>query len=322
MGYSAYEIARVIKNEGINTDECIVVGSGILGAKGIKKINDIDLLVTEECFARMKKMNGWKENMVTYDRGTRMQLRKGNVEVFSSFAHNEAVGDFISHPSWTEKIEGYVYNSLLYLEIIKRAWGRKKDLEDLILIEEYNVKNRKIAEDTYISTSLGIPVSYSFNYANPLVGIVGIGKDLKVNSVTDILLHGVHAFCFHQGRLILVKHPRSSWLPPGGGIEIGEDPLHAIVREVAEETQMKVIGITFLGYSDIRESDKVVRQCRYMCVVEKDNGLLKNKEEEIQQMIEIDPSKVREYFNWGKIGDILMQRALDMYHLYQIMHKH
>lgn len=40
-----------------------------------------------------------------------------------------------------------------------------------------------------------------------------------------------------DGRLLLIRHSygRRSWLPPGGGMRRGEDPLKAAVREFAEE---------------------------------------------------------------------------------------
>lgn len=43
------------------------------------------------------------------------------------------------------------------------------------------------------------------------------------------------------GRVLLTRHPderghRGRWLLPGGGVEHGEHPEHAVVREIREET--------------------------------------------------------------------------------------
>ncbi|MCG5217215.1 NUDIX domain-containing protein [Streptosporangium soli] len=43
-----------------------------------------------------------------------------------------------------------------------------------------------------------------------------------------------------QGRLLLARHERGVWAPPGGAIEPDERPADAAVREVAEEVGLKI----------------------------------------------------------------------------------
>jgi 8-oxo-dGTP pyrophosphatase MutT (NUDIX family) len=51
----------------------------------------------------------------------------------------------------------------------------------------------------------------------------------------------VATFVVHEGRVLLLYHPKHSiWLPPGGHIEHGELPDEAAVREVVEETGVRV----------------------------------------------------------------------------------
>ena len=48
-------------------------------------------------------------------------------------------------------------------------------------------------------------------------------------------------FVVHEGATLLHWHPKvKMWLPPGGHIEPNEDPVQAVLREVEEETGVKV----------------------------------------------------------------------------------
>ena len=50
----------------------------------------------------------------------------------------------------------------------------------------------------------------------------------------------VATFVVHDGRVLLLFHPKIGiWLPPGGHIEVGELPDEAAVREVLEETGVR-----------------------------------------------------------------------------------
>jgi len=44
----------------------------------------------------------------------------------------------------------------------------------------------------------------------------------------------------HSGRTLLIEHAKLGWwLPPGGHLEPNEDPVQAVLREVAEETGLE-----------------------------------------------------------------------------------
>lgn len=48
-------------------------------------------------------------------------------------------------------------------------------------------------------------------------------------------------FIVHEGKVLLVNHPRyDKWIPPGGHIELNEDPEEALYREIEEETGLEV----------------------------------------------------------------------------------
>jgi len=50
----------------------------------------------------------------------------------------------------------------------------------------------------------------------------------------------VVVYIVHDGKVLLVNHPRyDKWIPVGGHIELDEDPEMALYREIAEETGLE-----------------------------------------------------------------------------------
>ncbi len=127
------------------------------------------------------------------------------------------------------------------------------------------------------------------------------------------ILQGIHAFCFYGDKMILVKHPKSGWMPPGGGIEIGENIAEATIREVKEETNMKVLHQERIGFLDVFESNRTVRQIRSFCIVEPYGDFVQDPDGEITEIKLIDPKDYRQYFNWGEVGDRIMERAVELH---------
>ena len=126
----------------------------------------------------------------------------------------------------------------------------------------------------------------------------------------DVHLKDVHAFCFCGDQLVIVFHgDRKSWQPPGGGIEPGETYEEAVVREVKEETNMKVVHHELIGYMDIFDPDGTVRQTRSFCRVESCGPFESDPDGDITEINLIDPEDYRDYFEWQEIGEHLMLRA-------------
>jgi ADP-ribose pyrophosphatase YjhB (NUDIX family) len=128
----------------------------------------------------------------------------------------------------------------------------------------------------------------------------------------DKIISAVHAYCFYKDQLVIVyAESKGYWTPPGGGVEQGEDVRNAVRREVQEETNMKVVKQRFIGYQEVFEPEKVLSQTRSVCVVEPFGDFVSDPDGDITEIKLIDPKDYKQYFDWGEVGDRLMDRALE-----------
>lgn len=135
------------------------------------------------------------------------------------------------------------------------------------------------------------------------------------STLTDpMMLDGVHAYCFWGDKLVVVGHGNNEWTPPGGGIEKGETYEGASIREIKEESNMKVLYQECIGYQDIETPGqaRIQRQFRMFCIVEPFGDFESDPDGDILEIKLIDPKDYKEYIKWGEIGDHVMARALEM----------
>lgn len=124
----------------------------------------------------------------------------------------------------------------------------------------------------------------------------------------------VHAFCFYNDKLLIVYQKEGGyWNPPGGAIEPGESIEAAVTREVREESNMKVITQKLIGFCDFHEPKGAVTQTRSVCLIEPFGDFVVDPDGDITRAELIDSHDYKQYFDWGIIGDRIMERALELY---------
>jgi ADP-ribose pyrophosphatase YjhB (NUDIX family) len=128
----------------------------------------------------------------------------------------------------------------------------------------------------------------------------------------------VHAFAFYEGKLVIIfnKHHKT-WSVPGGSIEPGETIEEALVREVQEESNMKVLHQELIGYQDNYSNLGIIRQTRSFCIVEPYGDFVMDPDDDIVEVKLIDPADYKQYFDWGPIGDRVMAVALEKLAAYE-----
>lgn len=147
------------------------------------------------------------------------------------------------------------------------------------------------------------------------------GKEYKLiwhdsdnfNFIKDKNLQQSYGVCFCNSKLVIVSN-NGKWSLVGGHIEIGESSEVALVREVQEETNMKVLKQIPIGYQEVINPDgTTIYQLRSFCLVEPIGDFVKDPAGSVIEIKLVDLKDYKNYFNWGKIGDRIMERAIEIY---------
>lgn len=131
---------------------------------------------------------------------------------------------------------------------------------------------------------------------------------LKLKKVTQ-----VYGVCFLNGKMVIVFNAkRKAWGLVGGSLEEQETYEECLKREVIEETNMRVLNFYPVGYQEVSIPQKeLIYQLRYVCSVEAIGPFIADPAGAITEVKLIDPKTYKEYFDWGEIGDHIIQRAFE-----------
>ena len=91
---------------------------------------------------------------------------------------------------------------------------------------------------------------------------------------------GAKTFVFYQGKLLLVRlgYSHKCWGLPGGGIERGEEPVQAAIREVYEEAGVVLTDSTFVSDRTYTNQYKKVTVFYYEATVLTDDVVIDGQE--------------------------------------------
>lgn len=129
-------IFQELKKLNLPTDQYIVVGSGLLAARGIRETRDLDLVLSPELFQQYQQ-RGWKEKMRPNGKPS---LTKGKVELYLDVNAGDFNPTFEELKSREQIIQGFPFISLRDLLKFKQAYNRPKDLQDIETIKSLLVE--------------------------------------------------------------------------------------------------------------------------------------------------------------------------------------
>lgn len=135
------------------------------------------------------------------------------------------------------------------------------------------------------------------------------------DSIRHLPVGAAGAFCFSENKLVLVyAKKRDSWEIPGGGREEGESFDECIVREIKEESNMKVLELISLGYEiyTSHQTPETNYILRYAARVEPYGDFAGDGAEdgEITEIKLIRPEDYKQYFDWQERSDAMMSKAV------------
>jgi hypothetical protein len=137
-----------LADTGISKKDCIVMGTGILQAKGIREARDIDLLVRENVFEDCKRNPKWTYQSKSFIGGVmRESLKYDGIDLKKDFwitkSDDGLINDFDTFFKLidTEKVDGWTFISLKTILAAKLQLKREKDKKDCELIKEYLINN-------------------------------------------------------------------------------------------------------------------------------------------------------------------------------------
>ncbi len=132
------QIKSKLDELGLNPDNAVVIGSGILSAFNLRESKDIDVVVTEEKYKELfnnsrfkKEQNHGREVLIDdlFEIGTSWTV------VGKTWRYN----DLLNHSTIIDSVR---YNAVEFLLDAKRRWladgdVRQKDIDDVKLMEKY-----------------------------------------------------------------------------------------------------------------------------------------------------------------------------------------
>lgn len=132
------EVKTKLDELGLNSDNSIVIGSGILRALNLRESKDIDVVVTGEKYRELSDSGRFKKEQ---NHG-REVLTDNLFEIVTSLTVIGKTWKFDDLLSHSIIIGGVRYNTVQFLLDAKRRWiadgeGRQKDIDDVKLMENY-----------------------------------------------------------------------------------------------------------------------------------------------------------------------------------------
>jgi len=121
---------EMVHRLGLKRGTYVVIGGAVLEILNLRETSDVDLVVSDEVYAQYRDDKKWAEYV--QDNGKKVLSHDGYNLMHTWMGNNLK---HLLHQSF--EVEKIAFMSIDELIEAKRHLGRKKDLEDIMLLEEY-----------------------------------------------------------------------------------------------------------------------------------------------------------------------------------------
>ncbi len=122
-------------------------------------------------------------------------------------------------------------------------------------------------------------------------------------------IKSICAYLYFDGKFIIVKN-EGNWQPVAGHVEPGESIEDALIREVKEESNMKVLKYFPLGYLYTYGGD--IYQARYLAIVEPYGDFVSDPDGGVTEVKFIDPHDTAKYIDWKDTANFTTNKSLSI----------
>ncbi len=121
---------------GFPKNEWLIFGGFVLAIHGIRDSFDLDIMVSPSLFRILQNHKDFE--VITTDHSSGLKLKKYEIEIFEDILPLQF--NFTESLLQTEDIEGVNVSKLSFVKNWKVMNGRKKDIDDVMLITDYIIE--------------------------------------------------------------------------------------------------------------------------------------------------------------------------------------
>jgi len=127
------ELLKELQKLHLPQDQYAIYGSGPMAIRKIRPAKDLDVIVTDNLFQKLKQNYSWEKKLGKYSG----RIKLGRIEIYPASAWEPQVYGLANYIKRAESIDRFKFVRLDDLIKCKKMMGGEKHLSDIKLIKKY-----------------------------------------------------------------------------------------------------------------------------------------------------------------------------------------